>query len=363
MRKIIWILLGIITLQACEKNSDVYNIKVDLDGSAGKWVRLLARVDRNYVTYDSAFSDSGSPVVLTRGVDGVTTMYLTMENAGGTIQMLVDNSNYNVTGSLEDYKITTDSKPQNDLNEYNERFRTVNDKMNEMVSVLREGADPGNKEEYEKLRQEYYDLYDQRDRMDSVYIQENPSSFASVLALRSTFYLLDNDQLDNALSRLDAPLRQMEEYKYMQGKLDRMNAVAVGKEYTDFGLETPGGDILKISDVQNGNVLMIDFWASWCGPCREANPELVEIYNDYHDSGFDIIGVSLDRDSASWVKAIADDHLTWYQISDLQYWNSEGAVLYGVPAIPHTVLIDRNGIIAGTKLHGDELREAIESLL
>jgi len=363
MRNIIWILLAIIILQACEKNSEVYNINVDLDGSAGKWVRLLARVDRNYVTYDSAFSDSGSPVVLTRGVDGVTTMYLTMEDAEGTIQLLVDNSDYKITGSLEEYKITTNSKPQNDLIEYNEKFRPVNVKINDMLTILRKGADPENREEYENLRQEYYDLYDQRDRMDSVYIQENPSSFASVIALRSTFYLLDNDQLETALTRLDAPLKQMEEFKYMQGKLDRMNAVAVGKSYTDFGLETPEGDILKISDVHNGNVLMIDFWASWCSPCREANPELVEIYNDYHDSGFDIIGVSLDRDSASWVKAIADDHLAWHQISDLKYWNSEGAILYGVPAIPHSVLIDRNGIIAGTKLHGDELREAIESLL
>jgi thiol-disulfide isomerase/thioredoxin len=363
MRNFIWILLAIITLQACNENGEAYKIKVDLDGSAGKWVRLLAREDRKYVTYDSAFSDSGSPVVLSRGVEGVTTMYLTLEDAGSTIQMLVDNSNYNVTGTLEDYRITTNSKPQSDLNEYNEKFRPINDKINELLAVLRKGPDPENREEYENLRQEYSDLYDQRDRMDSVYIQENPSSFASVLALRSTFYLLDNDQLETALTRLDEPLRQMEEYQYMQGKLDRMNAVAVGKNYTDFGMKTPKGDILNISDVHNGNVLMIDFWASWCPPCREANPELVEIYNEYHDSGFDIIGVSLDRDSASWVKAIADDHLAWHQISDLKYWNSKGAVLYGVPAIPHTVLIDRNGIIAGTKLHGDELRDAIESLL
>ncbi len=121
--------------------------------------------------------------------------------------------------------------------------------------------------------------------------------------------------------------------------------------------------MLKVSDVHQGNVLLIDFWASWCGPCRRANPGVVEIYNTFHERGFDILGVSLDRDSASWVKAIADDQLTWNHISDLKYWNSEGAELYGVPAIPHTVLIDRNGIISAKNLEGDELREAIESLL
>ncbi|RLD51476.1 MAG: hypothetical protein DRI97_15660, partial [Bacteroidetes bacterium] len=96
---------------------------------------------------------------------------------------------------------------------------------------------------------------------------------------------------------------------------------------------------------------------------RDANPEVVEIYNTYHEQGFEILGVSLDRDSASWVKAIADDQLTWSHISDLKYWNSEGAELYSVMSIPHTVLIDRDGIITAKNLHGDKLREAIEELL
>jgi peroxiredoxin len=89
----------------------------------------------------------------------------------------------------------------------------------------------------------------------------------------------------------------------------------------------------------------------------------VEIYSDYKDRGFQILGVSLDRDKDSWIKAIEDDNLSWPQISDLKYWNSAGAELYGVPAIPHAVLIDREGTIVAKKLHGAELREKIESLL
>ena len=366
MRKLIWIALAVITLQACNQSSssnENYNIKVDLEGTEGKWVKLMARVDRDYVTHDSALAEAGSPVVLTKGIEGVNTMHLTVEDLEGSIQMLVDNSNYTLSGTIDDPVIKTDSKAQNDLNAYNEKLKPISEKMSAMVADLRKGPDAENPEAYDALREAYFALYEQQEEIDSVYIRENPSSYATVLALRNTFYMLDADQLEAELATLDAPLQEMEEYKYMYGKLERMKAVAIGKKYTDFGLETPEGEILKVSDVHQGNVLLIDFWASWCGPCRRANPEVVEIYNTYHGQGFEILGVSLDRDSASWVQAIADDQLTWSHISDLKYWNSEGAILYGVPAIPHTVLIDRDGIITAKNLHGEELREAIKELL
>jgi len=363
MRKLIWIILAIITLQACDQHSEMYNIEVNLEGSEGKWIKLMAREDRAYVTHDSVLAEAGTTAVLAKGIEGVNTMYLTVEDIEGSILLLVDNSNYSINGNMYDFTIKTNSKPQGDLNEYNAKIRPITEKIETLVSELRKGPDPENPAKSDSLREVYYALYEQQGAIDSTYIAENPTSFASVLALRNTFYTLDTDQLDAALSRLDAPLHQMEEYSYMFGKLERMKAVAIGQSYTDFGLETPEGELLKVSDVHQGGVLLIDFWASWCGPCRRANPEVVQIYKEYHDQGFDILGVSLDRDSASWVQAIADDKLTWNHISDLKYWNSEGAELYGVPAIPHTVLIDRNGIITAKNLHGDELRKAIESLL
>ena len=363
MRKIIWIMLAIIALQACDQNTEVYTIEVNLEGAEGKWVKLMAREERNYVTYDSAFAESGAPAILSKCAEGVTTMYLSVEDTEGSIRLLVENSNYTITGTMDDHQITTESKAQNDLNAYNKKLRPITEKMNEMITELRKGPDPENPLKSDSLREAYYELYEKQGAVDSLYIAENPTSFATVLALRGTFYTLDTEQLEAALTSLDTPLQQMEEYRYMYGKLERMKAVAIGMNYTDFGLGTPEGEILKVSDVHNGGVLLIDFWASWCGPCRRANPEVVEIFNEYHEKGFDILGVSLDRDSANWVKAIADDNLTWNHISDLKYWNSVGAELYGVPSIPHTILIDRNGIIIAKNMHGDELREAIKSLL
>ncbi len=363
MRKLIILLLAILTLQACNENKEGYQIEVDLENSEGKWVKLMTRVDRNYVTVDSALASAGEKAVLSGTLEGVNTMFLMVDDVDGSVQLLMENESYTITGSVEEPQIKTGAKAQSDLNAYNAKLEPLRKKMVSMVPELRKGPDPENPEKFESLREAYYQLYEEQQAIDSVYIEENPSSYATVLALRGTFYTLDAEQLEVALNKLDAPLQEMEEYKYMYGKLERLKTVAIGMKYTDFGLATPEGEILNISDVHDGNVLLIDFWASWCGPCRQANPEVVKIYHEYHEKGFEIIGVSLDRDSANWIKAIADDQLSWSHISDLKYWDSEGAKLYGVNAIPHTVLIDREGIITAKNLHGQELKDAIESLL
>jgi thiol-disulfide isomerase/thioredoxin len=363
MRKLTWILLAILALQACDQKQVGLSIELALEETEGKWVILKALEERKYVSLDSVLVEAGTPAVITNIVEGVQTMYLTVEDLNGSIRLLVENGSYKISGNMEAPEIVTNSKAQNDLNDYNDQLRPITEKMTAMVAELRKGPDPENPEKSDSLREAYYALYEQQATTDSVYIVENPSSYATVLALRATFYNLDTEQLDAALSSLDTPLQQMEEYTYMAGKLERMKAVAIGQKYTDFGLATPEGGMLKVSEVHQGNVLLIDFWASWCGPCRRANPEVVAIYSEYHEKGFEILGVSLDRDSANWVQAIADDNLTWSHISDLKYWNSEGAELYGVPAIPHTVLIDRDGIITAKNLHGAELRAAIEELL
>lgn len=350
-------------VHSCNQAPDQYTINLELDGTEGKWVYLMALEEREYIVYDSVLAERGMDAVLSKSVPGVKTMYLTIEGSRESIMLLVENADYTISGTIDNPVIKSSGEAQGDLNNYNEELKEITTKMVDLRSALQEAFGGNDVAEIDSLREEYYKLYELKDAYDSVYIAGNPASFATVLALRNTFFKLDAGQLEDALGALDQKLQHTKEYSYMYGKLERMKAVAVGQPYADFGLETPKGKMLKVSDIHNGNVLLIDFWASWCGPCRNTNPELVQIYKDYHEKGFEILGVSLDRDSASWIKAIADDKLTWPQISDLKFWKCEGAELYGVPAIPHAVLIDRNGIIRAKKLHGDRLREAIESIL
>jgi peroxiredoxin len=141
------------------------------------------------------------------------------------------------------------------------------------------------------------------------------------------------------------------------------NPTAIGAIAPDLAFPNPEGKILKLSDLR-GKVVLLDFWAAWCRPCRMENPNVVKDYHKYHDKGFEVYSVSLDKDKNSWLKAIQDDGLIWpNHVSDLKYWSSEAAAIYGVTSIPATFLIGKDGRIIAKNLRGEALGNALEELL
>ncbi|MFA5714028.1 MAG: TlpA disulfide reductase family protein [Bacteroidales bacterium] len=145
--------------------------------------------------------------------------------------------------------------------------------------------------------------------------------------------------------------------------LDKLNHLAIGAKAPDFTSTTPEGENLSLYKFIAGKrVVLIDFWASWCAPCRKENPNVKALYDMAHDKGFDIIAVSLDDDRDKWLKAIEDDGLTWSHVSDLGGWQEGTAKLYNVSAVPSTFLIDGNGVILAKNLRGDELKDKVLSI-
>ena len=143
--------------------------------------------------------------------------------------------------------------------------------------------------------------------------------------------------------------------------LKRIKGVSIGSEAPEIALPTPAGPIMRLSDLR-GKYVLIDFWASWCGPCRRENPNVIKTYATYKDKGFEIFGVSLDQEKAAWINAIAKDQLTWPHVSDLQYWNSVAAQAYQVSSIPMTFLLDPQGKVIAKGLRGDSLNQYLANL-
>jgi thiol-disulfide isomerase/thioredoxin len=207
-----------------------------------------------------------------------------------------------------------------------------------------------------------YAFYDAIQKQSiSQYILNNAGSLSCLAYIEK----LDIDDYFNVYDAFDkASASKYPNNMFIQDlhrRIEIARKVAIGALAPEIKLPNPEGVTTELSSFR-GKIVLIDFWASWCGPCRKENPHVVEVYKKYHDKGFEIFGVSLDRDGNNWKKAIQDDGLIWTHVSDLLYWKSEPAKAYGVNAIPCTFLIDKEGKIIGKKLRGESLSQKLEEI-
>jgi len=152
-----------------------------------------------------------------------------------------------------------------------------------------------------------------------------------------------------------------ESAKVVSKKMANVTQLMVGGTAPDFTQNTPEGDAITLSEMR-GKVVLIDFWASWCGPCRKENPNVVRVYNKYKDQGFDILSVSADSNKDRWVSAIAQDDMTWKHVSDLKGWKNEVVKMYGITSIPSTILLDKDGKIIARNLRGPALEAKLKEV-
>ncbi|WP_289662146.1 TlpA disulfide reductase family protein [Flavobacterium panacagri] len=214
------------------------------------------------------------------------------------------------------------------------------------------------------VSQDLFETYKKsKDVEISKFITENPKSIVSAYVLyRNWSYRLSPEQIRENIVLLDKSLQSTTYVKELKDLALVLDGLAVGKKAPDFTANDPNGKPIRFYENLKGYTL-VDFWASWCGPCRRENPNIVKAYKEFHDKGFNIVGISLDKKKENWIKGIQDDNLTWLHVSDLLFWNSAVAKLYGIRAIPGNYLVDSNGVIVAKNLQGEELQSTLKSLL
>lgn len=194
-------------------------------------------------------------------------------------------------------------------------------------------------------------------------ISANPESPAAAFYLYRYFtYQLPLDQLKATRAKISPSLNDSPYVKDLDAIIRQLENVEIGKEAPAFSLPDTSGQVVALSDFK-GKYVLLDFWASWCPPCRKENPNVVEAFRKYKDKNFTVVGISLDNDKKRWIDAINADSLTWTHLSDLKYWDSEIPALYGVRGIPANVLINPDGKIVAKNITGEELQNTLKNIL
>ncbi|MBQ8501322.1 MAG: AhpC/TSA family protein [Bacteroides sp.] len=366
MKKLTYLFAAAAVLVACNGGKG-YTVTGTVEGAEeGDTIYLASVSGRNFVNVDSTVIKNGKFEF--KGVqDTVANRYIvTKAKADATpkqlyVDFFLENGKINV--NLTSTVSTVSGTPNNDAYQ---AARTEMNKLGEQQKALYAAlrSDSLTDEQRAAKMGEYQELQNKYIGVMKDAAAQNITKPVGVYFLKQANYYMEPAELDSLLQQIPADLAADKQIVAMKERLERQKATAVGQKFTDFEMKDLKGNAVKLSDyVGKGKVVLVDFWASWCGPCRQEMPNLVEAYKQYKDKGFEIVGVSLDRDQKSWEKGVKELNITWPQMSDLKFWECEGARLYAVNGIPHVVLIDGEGTIIGRGLHGKQLQEAIAEAL
>lgn len=355
---------------SCEKDTEGYALTGDLKNIEDGKMVYISQLDENNQPkkIDSVTVKDEKFSIDLPETENSNLSFLTVQDVNGNVMFISENEtiHFNIHKDSLQTSNVRGGKENKVFYDYLEHIKTLNQKVMRIRSELQtQLTSTRDSATIVNLQQEEEALRNSDMAYKKKMISENPDAFVSVLILTD-------------MQSMGAPASEVKEYyealgedvkkssiaKSLKTDLDKRSATEIGSKAPTFSGPNPQGEELALPDLM-GKVTLIDFWAAWCKPCRDENPNIVKVYNKYHDKGFNAIGISLDRPGQKdrWIKAIEDDNLTWPQISSLQFWQDPIAQQYGIKAIPAAFLLDENGVIVAKNLRGQELEDKVKELL
>ena len=358
-RNLLLLIAVAFVMTACNQNKN-FNVNVSLANGNDKTVYLQKYVDNVPVTIDSAVI-AEEKAVLTAPIDNPQILYaLKIKGQRGSMPFFADNKDVAFVGDLNNPQAVEimGSETQAELDAYNDQLDEINMQIRDLYAVMQQAFSDNDSIKMDSLNKVGTALMEQQDNFRDEYIKAHPESFV-------THYILDGVKQDYPLDQLKdlmAGFTTESIYRdHLNDYIAKQERLEVGQPFIDFTLQTKDGEDVTLSEKIGQNKLtLVDFWASWCGPCRHENPAVKAAYEQFHELGFDVVGVSVDQDEEAWLKAVEDDQLPWTQVRDSENKASEDYMIYYIPS---NFLFDQNGTMVAKGLRGEDLAAKLLELL
>ena len=350
-----------------KKSDSNFKLNVTITGTnPNTTVYIKDRKDDTWVTIDSAVLKN-SKATLKGYVDSPNVLYVFIEKIRGAFPVFVEKGDINFiadTKNLRDYKVENSKSNDEYTHFMTDVMGAFDKKVQDLGTKYGIAQQNGDTAELNRLEKKYEGIENDRKKTMLQYIKDNSSSVVAPYIIYTNSYKFEVNELEDAASSTDKSIANNKFVKLLKERVATLKRVQVGQPFIDITQADPKGNPVSLSSVVKDNkYVLVDFWASWCQPCRRENPNVVAAYQKYHDKGFTVFGVSFDNRKDDWIKAIQADGLAWTQVSDLKGWRNAAGKLYGIQSIPQNVLIGPGGKIIARNIRGEALQNKLKELL